>query len=136
MFPMEDGWEQVLPSAAFPGIWAFGTCFINYHGQVDLDFVKMVSRFPGKPPAYPTLEEADAAYYKTQGKGWDAKMCDLENALVGIMLPHNGNEGLVLRIPWVPGTGRLSSSSLGALLPYCSHLFLLPAEARAQSAGG
>lgn len=66
----------------------------HYHGRVNLDFVKMVSRFPGKPPAYPTLEEADAAYYKTQGKGWDVKMCDLENALVGIMLPHNGDEGL------------------------------------------
>ncbi len=65
-----------------------------YQGRVDLEFVKMVSRFPGKPPAYPSLEEADAAYYKTQGRGWDAKMCDLENALVGIMIPHDGNEGL------------------------------------------
>ncbi len=66
----------------------------HYHGQIDLDFAKMVSRFPGKPPAYPTLEEADAAYYKSQGRDWDAKICNLENALVGIMLPHNGGEGL------------------------------------------
>ena len=72
------------------GLW---NMLHNYHGHVDLDFAKMISRFPGQPPAYPTLEEADAAYYKTQGKGWDAKMCDLENALVGIMLPHKGNEG-------------------------------------------
>lgn len=73
------------------GLW---NMLHNYHGQVDFDFVRMVSRFPGKPPAYPTLEEAEAAYYKTQGKGWDAKMCDLENALVAIMLPLNGNGGL------------------------------------------
>ena len=73
------------------GLWSM---LHNYHGQVDFEFVKMVSRFPGKPPAYPTLEEAEAAYYKTQAKGWDAKMCDLENAVVGIMLPVNGNGGL------------------------------------------
>jgi hypothetical protein len=66
----------------------------HYHSLVDLAFVEMVTRFPGTPPRYPTLEEADAAYYKKQGEGWDPKMCNLENALVGIMIPDNGNEGL------------------------------------------
>lgn len=65
----------------------------NYHGQVDLDFVKMVWRFPGEAPSYKTLEEADAVYYKTQGAGWHQKVADLENALVGIVIPDNGNEG-------------------------------------------
>ena len=73
------------------GLW---NMLHRYHGQVDLDFVKMVSRFSGNAPAYPTLEEADRAYYKTQGKDWDNKMCNLENGVVGIMLPDNGPGGL------------------------------------------
>ena len=65
----------------------------NYRGKIDLDFVKMVWRFPGEAPSYKDLEEADAVYYKTQGAGWHQKVGNLENAFVGIVLPDNGNEG-------------------------------------------
>jgi hypothetical protein len=65
-----------------------------YHGEVDLDFVRMVCRFSGEAPSYPTLEEADAAYFETKGEGWHIKMCDQWNAMVGIMVPDNGSEGL------------------------------------------
>ena len=42
---------------------------------------------------YPTLEEADAAYYPTQGKGWDQKIGNLSNAAVGVMQPDDGDQG-------------------------------------------
>jgi hypothetical protein len=54
----------------------------------------MMYRFPGNPPDYPTMEEASAAYYATNGQGWDQKICNQLNAGVSMMLPDNGNEGL------------------------------------------
>ena len=65
-----------------------------YHGKIDVDFAKMVWRFPGNPPLYPTLEEADAAFYVTQGEGWDTKACHLKNAMVGVIVPDDGDKGL------------------------------------------
>ena len=65
-----------------------------YQGKVDLDFVKMMYRFTGKPPDYPTLEEASATYLANKGKGWEQKICNQLNAVVGITLPDNGNNGL------------------------------------------
>lgn len=61
--------------------------FHNYHGLVDLEFIKMMCRFTGNPPDYPTLEEADAVYYGTQGAGWDQKISDLATEMVGIVVP-------------------------------------------------
>lgn len=66
----------------------------HYQGHIDLDFIKMMYRFSGDVPAYPTLEEADAAYYPTQGKGWNQKISTLENAMVGILMPDSGDQGL------------------------------------------
>lgn len=66
----------------------------NYRGKVNLEFAKMMWRFPGKPPTYPTLEEADAAFIRTRGEGWDIKICYSPNTVVGIMLPDDGDEGL------------------------------------------
>ncbi len=66
----------------------------NYHGKIDLDFVKMLWRFPSQPPDYPTLEEADRKLYTTKGLGWDTHIGNLGNGMVGIMLPDNGNKGL------------------------------------------
>ena len=40
------------------------------------------------------LEEASAAYCDTKGKGWDQKICNQLNAVVGIVLPDSGDEGL------------------------------------------
>lgn len=65
-----------------------------YQGKVNLDFVKMMYRFSGNPPDYPTIEEASAAYLLTKGKGWDQKICNQLNAVVGIALPNDGDEGL------------------------------------------
>jgi hypothetical protein len=66
----------------------------NYQGKVDLDFAKMVTRFAGEPPAFPTLEETVATYDESLGKGWNSPICGLSNEMVGIMIPDNGNEGL------------------------------------------
>ena len=66
----------------------------HYHGQINLDFVKMMWRFTTRPPLYPTLEKADAVYDRTKGEGWDQTIGSLFNALVGIMIPDNGDEGL------------------------------------------
>ena len=64
----------------------------NYQGKVDLDFAKMMWRFPGNPPPYPLNFEA---YIANRGKGWDQKICNLCNAHVGIGLPDAGDEGVM-----------------------------------------
>jgi hypothetical protein len=66
----------------------------RYPGQVDLNFAKMIWRFCGSPPAFRTLEEADLDYYRTQGEGWNAQVCELFNSLVGVMIPDDGDKGL------------------------------------------
>ncbi|MFC2043944.1 hypothetical protein ACFLT8_01895 [Chloroflexota bacterium] len=65
-----------------------------YQGKVDLDFAKMMYRYVGKPPDYLTLEEASATYLANKGKGWDQTICNQLNAVVGITLPDNGDDGL------------------------------------------
>jgi hypothetical protein len=66
----------------------------NYYGSVDLEFAKMIWRFPSVPPKYPTLEEADADFDRTQGRNWNSHLSETGNAMVGIMKPDNGNKGL------------------------------------------
>jgi len=68
----------------------------NYHGEVDLEFARMMWRFPGEQPSYPTLEEADEAYYPSKGAGWHQKISSMENAMVGVLIPDDGDEGLYL----------------------------------------
>jgi hypothetical protein len=53
----------------------------NYHGFVDVEFVKMMLRFPGDPPPLPPAE------------GWDAKICRPSNSWVSVLLPDNGDKG-------------------------------------------
>jgi hypothetical protein len=65
-----------------------------YRGKVNLDFVRMMYRFSGNPPDYPTIEEASSVYMSKKGKGWDQKICNQLNSVVVIALPDNGNEGL------------------------------------------
>ncbi len=55
----------------------------NYHGQVDVEFMKMILRFPGDPPPNPP-----------EG-GWDAKICRPSNSWVSVLVPHVGDEGVV-----------------------------------------
>ncbi|MDD5702389.1 MAG: hypothetical protein PHU23_10120 [Dehalococcoidales bacterium] len=66
----------------------------NYHGDIDLDFVKMLWRLPSRPPDYPSLEEAENALYRTKGLGWDTHINNLANGMVGIMQPDDGDKGL------------------------------------------
>jgi hypothetical protein len=54
----------------------------NYHGQIDVDFMKMILRFPGSPPPHPP------------DGGWDAKICRPSNSWVSVLLPDDGDEGL------------------------------------------
>lgn len=65
----------------------------HYHGEVDVEFAKMMFRFPGEQPSYPTLEEAEEAYYPTKGAGWHQKISTLENAMVGVLKPDDGDDG-------------------------------------------
>jgi len=55
----------------------------NYHGQIDVEFIKMILRFPGEPPPYPPAG------------GWDAKICRPSNSWVSVMLPAEGDQGSV-----------------------------------------
>ncbi|MFC1782881.1 C45 family autoproteolytic acyltransferase/hydrolase [Planctomycetota bacterium] len=54
----------------------------NYHGQVDVEFMKMMLRFPGDPPPYPPAG------------GWDAKICRPSNGWVSVLIPDDGDEGV------------------------------------------
>jgi hypothetical protein len=53
----------------------------NYHGQVTVEFAKMILRFPGAPPPYPPTG------------GWDAKICRPSNSWVAVVLPDSGDKG-------------------------------------------
>jgi hypothetical protein len=66
----------------------------NYHGEVDLEFAKMMWRFPGSVPADITLEEAESVYLKTLGAGWNQHIGNLSNSAPSIGLPDNGSNGL------------------------------------------
>jgi hypothetical protein len=66
----------------------------NYQGSVDVAFAKMMWRFAGKLPDYPSLEAADEGMYANQSQGWDSKICALGNTVVGICLPDKGDQGV------------------------------------------
>jgi len=70
------------------------TMFHGYQGRVDLDFAKMMWRFPGSPPPYPLDSATHETYMATQGEGWDQKICNLANARVAIGLPDDGDNGV------------------------------------------
>jgi len=82
---------DIYSNARNAGMW---NLLDNYHGLVDLEFAKMMYRFPAPQPDYPTLEEADAAYSAEQGKGWNAKIGNLSNSMVVVGIPDDGDEGL------------------------------------------
>ncbi len=54
----------------------------NYHGHIDVEFMKMMLRFPGDAPPNPP-----------EG-GWDAKVCRPSNSWVSVLLPDDGDEGV------------------------------------------
>jgi hypothetical protein len=56
----------------------------NYHGTIDLEFAKMVLRFPGAPPPWPP------------DGGWEAMFCRPTNLWTGIAMPDDGDKGEAL----------------------------------------
>jgi hypothetical protein len=72
--------------------------FHNYHGQIDVEFAKMVLRFPGAPPPYPPAG------------GWEATFCRPTNLWTAIVTPDDGDEG-VARICTGPA-GRVLQASI------------------------
>jgi hypothetical protein len=54
----------------------------NYHSHIDVEFMKMMLRFPGDAPPNPP-----------EG-GWDAKVCRPSNSWVSVLLPDDGDEGV------------------------------------------
>lgn len=62
----------------------------NYRGEVDLDFFKMMWRFPGDPPPY---AQGAQTYIDTRGEDWNQMICHLLNEYVTIMLPDDGDKG-------------------------------------------
>jgi hypothetical protein len=74
------------------GLW---NLFHNYRGEVDLDFAKMMWRFQGPPLPYDTIDEAVADYNRSQARLWNAHICQTGNAMVGILQPDDGDEGLI-----------------------------------------
>lgn len=54
----------------------------NYHGLIDLNFAKMILRFPGEAPPFPP-----------EG-GWDAMFCRPSNLWTAVVQPQDGDEGI------------------------------------------
>ena len=53
----------------------------NYHGKIDVEFAKMILRFPGSAPPEPP------------DQGWDAVFCRPTNLWTAVVLPHKGSQG-------------------------------------------
>jgi hypothetical protein len=69
--------------------------FHNYHGEVDLDFAKMMWRFKGPKLPYATIDEAIEDRTRSQAKHWDAHISQPGNSVVAILQPDEGNNGLI-----------------------------------------
>ena len=65
----------------------------EYQGKVDVDFMKMMYRFPSKVNEDKTLEEIDAAYWDGNGSDYTAAVGSLGNSGIAIAVPENGNNG-------------------------------------------
>src|SRR4030042_2676502 len=69
--------------------------FHNYHGEVDLDFAKMMWRFKGPKLPYATIDEAIEDRTRSQAKLWNNHISQTGNAMVGILQPDDGDEGII-----------------------------------------
>jgi len=69
--------------------------FHNYYGEVDLYFAKMMWRFKGPKLPYATIDEAIEDRTRSQAKHWDAQISQTGNAMVGILQPDDGDEGVM-----------------------------------------
>jgi len=76
------------------GLW---NTLHNYSGHVDLDFAKMMWRFaPDPAPRYTSFEQADIDYAEKQGRTWNSNISEQGNAMVGILMPENGDTGRIM----------------------------------------
>ena len=69
--------------------------FHNYYGEIDLEFAKMMWRFQGPPLPYATIDGAVDDYTRSQARLWNAHICQTGNAMVGVLQPDDGDEGLL-----------------------------------------
>jgi hypothetical protein len=74
------------------GLW---NLFHNYHGEVNLDFAKMIWRFKGPSLPYDTIDEAVADYDRSQARLWNAHVSQTGNAVVAILQPDDGDNGVL-----------------------------------------
>jgi hypothetical protein len=65
--------------------------FHNYHGAIDVEFAKMVLRFPGPPPPWPPAG------------GWEAMFCRPTNLWTAVVQPDDGDEGVAHICTGPPG---------------------------------
>ena len=65
----------------------------KYQGDIDLDFAKMMWRFPSEPTPLPCDDECYEAYYATQGEDWNQRICNLDTRFITLGLPDDGDEG-------------------------------------------
>jgi hypothetical protein len=65
--------------------------FHNYHGEIDVEFAKMVLRFPGAPPPWPPAG------------GGEAMFCRPTNLWTAVVRPDDGDEGLAHICTGPPG---------------------------------
>lgn len=79
-YTLHAGWPGNAGVSRNLEIWQMLT---DYHGLVDLEFAKMMWRFPGSPPPLPP------------SGGWRDMICRLSNSRVGIVLPDVGEYGEV-----------------------------------------
>jgi len=63
-------------------------------GKVDVDFMKMMYRYPSKVNENKMLEEIDAEYWDGDGSDYNASVGSLENSCIAIAVPDNGNNGV------------------------------------------
>jgi len=54
----------------------------NYSGSIDVEFAKMILRFPGEAPPYPPAA------------GWEAMYCRPTNLWTAVVSPDNGDKGV------------------------------------------
>ena len=65
----------------------------NYHGEIDLEFAKMLFRMGGPEPEYDSIQEAERGLYETQGKGWMPYVGNLANISIAFVEPDAGDKG-------------------------------------------
>jgi hypothetical protein len=68
--------------------------FHNYHGSVDFRFAEMIWRFAGPALPFEKIEDAVADFNRNQGRNWNSHVSETGNAMVGLLVPHNGDKGL------------------------------------------